>query len=851
MNATELEQILRSGKGSLEGKSVGGRVLGAEVGRDPWGVIHEAKSAGERVHVRLLLPDPESGEVARLAKAARGLGKVEDGIPVLELPLPRGVELRARLAQGPFAPEDAKTLLLGLARAIAKLHGGASFHGALAPSSVHVGPNGLEARSPALSGWSPWRLALAKEMAHGPHMERTLEALSVAAPEQLAARDAASARAAGAQNDVYGLGVLLYALLTGRLPYAGDGPDAVIEAVLKGAPARPRKLVHDVSRTLDALVLGCLAKNPALRPKSVAALVDLLVADRVRPSATSEAALVALGHASDASGVSPPPPPPRAPFRILPLAIVLLVLAGTGVGIAFALHEAGKAAFTEEIDKGDAALEKGNSEQALAAFERALALDSSSPLAIERVEKARATVTAAKKRSDARSLIGRALRAAPRSDARLALLDEAALADPAFPDAQRERLRFLVERAAESPPGSDGRRKALALAHEALKALGQAGGKSAADALLEAHLLVLERGDPAGPLARAADAEPRSPAGAAATAELALRRGDLNEAVLAADRALAERPLDPDLVLLKSRIWLAQGEIERARTQLEAALVADPESRVFRVATLHASLEARDLQRVKKMLEQQRALVAADADLLAARAYLELLQGQRDEAGASASRALDLDPGSPYAHLVRARVYLGKNDLVGARHESDTAQHDSPLDLRIISKALEGQEPSPVPPDRAELLGEIAGALDETADRALARRLLDQACVLAPDDERYRLMRGNVHYKLADYERALMDGDALVARWPRDLSGHTLRARTLEALGRNEDAVQEYGSIIGLAPSSYEYRGRRGIVLHALRRLDEAKADLEAYVGSKPPPGPLLDKAKNLLEKLR
>ncbi|HZU96377.1 MAG TPA: hypothetical protein VFF73_06790, partial [Planctomycetota bacterium] len=382
MNANELEAFLRSGKGSLEGKSVGGRVLGAEVGRDPWGVIHEARSAaGERVHLRLLLPDPESGEAARVAKAARALGKVEDGIAVLELPLPKGVELRARLAQGPLPADEAKTLVVGLARAIAKVHGTASFHGALAPSNVHLGPNGLEARSPALSGWSPWRLALAKEMAHGPHMERTLEALSVAAPEQLAARDAASARAAGGQNDVYGLGVLLYALLTGRLPYAGDGPDAVIEAVLKGAPTRPRKVVQDVSRTLDALVLGCLAKNPALRPKSVAALVDLLVAERVRPSATSEAALVALGHASDASGVSPPPPPPRAPFRILPLVIVLLVLAGTGFGIAFAVHEERKSAFAEEIEKGDAALQKGNPEQALAAFERAFALDPGSPLA--------------------------------------------------------------------------------------------------------------------------------------------------------------------------------------------------------------------------------------------------------------------------------------------------------------------------------------------------------------------------------------------------------------------------------------------------------------------------------------
>ena len=152
-----------------------------------------------------------------------------------------------------------------------------------------------------------------------------------------------------ARSDIYSLGCVLYELLAHRPPFTGDTPVAIAYKQVNESPVPPSQVNPDVPPRLDAVVMKCMAKNPANRYQSAAELSEDL--DRVRKGQEVEATPLlpvgAEGAATQVIARQPtqvmPPPEPETSSRKVWLGVligilIVAILAGGGYLLAKSLN---------------------------------------------------------------------------------------------------------------------------------------------------------------------------------------------------------------------------------------------------------------------------------------------------------------------------------------------------------------------------------------------------------------------------------------------------------------------------------------------------------------------------------
>ena len=173
-----------------------------------------------------------------------------------------GTSLQDQLREGPLLPRDAAVVVQKVAQAVAYAHSKGIVHRDLKPANVLVDHHG----NPRVTDFG-----LAKRLTDDSQLTVTGQILgtpSFMPPEQAAGRTSE----VNELSDVYSLGALLYALLTGRPPFQTGSPMETLREVLEKDPISAMDLNAQVPRDLETICSKCMQKAPGRRYPSALAL---------------------------------------------------------------------------------------------------------------------------------------------------------------------------------------------------------------------------------------------------------------------------------------------------------------------------------------------------------------------------------------------------------------------------------------------------------------------------------------------------------------------------------------------------------------------------------------------------
>ncbi|MCO5168131.1 MAG: tetratricopeptide repeat protein [Planctomycetes bacterium] len=866
---------------------------------------------GERAPARAARFRRETVVTARLAHPGIppvfDAGCAPDGQDFLLMRFVEGEALTARIERllrrpggigpGAAAARDLLDALVRVCEAVAHAHGRGIVHRDLKPDNVMLGALGEVfvmdwglARDLRESALDDERLRLALGVGAAPAAGLTqdgaiLGTLGYMAPEQAKGIDV------GPPADVFALGALLSAALTGRPPFDATQALELLEETLQGRAVTPRRRDRRVPPELDAIAAACLQREPARRPTAADVARELrawLGGQRIslhRYRVWEQTWRVVRGH------------PTLFTALLLGFALTLGGVVAVGrarqaerlalVARARLEAEAHAARLTDLPPDLDAlpraerrrllADRTGQALDALTAAQRWLALAPDEAPAREACFGAALALGDAARRDAQWTLAARAFTAGrvglddAAVDAALLDLEEARSADSRR---RREVVLDLLARAERNalsarPDGvQDAAFEVVRVADADTVELLAARLHTVVDGLLAAEREVLEEAAAPTDVEAALGGRPLEGLAAAVDAHvMALRAGrdpggldaGDQELIAAAKVRLARRTMRPlavdavfvELVAARQRERLGAGALEAAQLCCEALGRLEATDRATAALAAYVRTEA----------DPQRAAVAGAALCrLGTPVALAALRPPMRRFGESSSfarrmRAMQggLELGERLAAvpdlgaLERGVELLGAGDASGALRVLDEAlaAHPEHAELlvnrgnallalgRLFEAEASFERAIAAAPTLMQAWAGRAAARLRQGRRELALEDLDRAVVLSPTTPELYHNRANARSAAGDVEGALADLDRAIDLAPGAgalVNRGVLRARR----GRHEEALQDYARALELDPAMAHAYMNRGSLFIDRGELSRAQADLERAVALDP-----------------
>lgn len=304
----------------------------ARLGEGSMGTVWSAIDTllGRQVAIKIHKGSADNAEGRRFLREARAAAKFQHpnlcpvydvgqigSLSYLTMPLIKGGTLSSRLSDiNPISTATSVNMLIRLARAIAVAHAAGVLHRDIKPSNIMLD----DAGEPIVMDFGVARVSEVDQA------DQTASNLVVGTPTHLAP-EVIQGEEASAVSDVYGLGVVGYQMLTGKLPFRGSLPQ-VLQQMLTTAVVPPSALRADVSTELDQIVIKAIAIKPADRWQNMNEFASALQNWQQRQ---------AIHQTSPSTLKFRATPQKRTRSKVVPLVVagVILVIAMVGGAVFF------------------------------------------------------------------------------------------------------------------------------------------------------------------------------------------------------------------------------------------------------------------------------------------------------------------------------------------------------------------------------------------------------------------------------------------------------------------------------------------------------------------------------------
>lgn len=268
---------------SMDRVNIPGFEIVGELGRGNMGVIYKAKQTklGRMVALKMILSGKHADQtqLKRFQIEAEAVGRLHhpnivqvynvgeyEDQPYLVMEYVDGGSLDRKLRGRMLPPKQAAQLIQILARAIQVAHDNGIIHRDLKPGNILLSAKGV----PKITDFG-----LAKRVDE--EMSATATGTILGTPSYMAPEQArANKLPVSAATDVYGLGAILYELLTGRPPFKEETFLDTMLQVVSSPPVPPREYNENIPEDLEQICMRCLAKDPTERFMTAHALAEAL-----------------------------------------------------------------------------------------------------------------------------------------------------------------------------------------------------------------------------------------------------------------------------------------------------------------------------------------------------------------------------------------------------------------------------------------------------------------------------------------------------------------------------------------------------------------------------------------------